>query len=90
MVFINDWVVDQGLPAGEVEYEYASSIGEPLAVFDIAWPDGLQPGLSQPVAVLLDEDHETLSLAGASDFRCFTSVEAFLRYIRVEMVPSDF
>ena len=90
VVFINDWVVDQGLPAGEVEYEYASSIGEPLAVFDIAWPDGLQPGLSQPVAVLLDEDHETLSLAGASDFRCFTSVEAFLRYIRVEMVPSDF
>ncbi|MYC84849.1 MAG: DUF262 domain-containing protein [Acidimicrobiia bacterium] len=88
VIFINDWVVDQGLPAGEVEYECSSPTGEPLAVLDIAWPDGLQPGLSQPVAVLLDEDHETLSLAGASDFRCFTSVEAFLKYVRVEINPS--
>ncbi len=89
VTFINDWITDQGLPAGEVEYEHSSPNGDPLAVFDIAWPAGLQPGLSQPVAVLLDEDHETLSLAGASEFRCFTSVEDFLNYIRVEINPSD-
>ena len=88
VVFINDWVTELGLPSGEVEYEYSSLPASRLAVFDIAWPDGLQPGLSQPVAVLLDEDHDTLSLAGASDFRCFTSVEAFLRYTRVEINPS--
>ncbi len=89
VTFINDWITDQGLPAGEVEYEHSSPNGDPLAVFDIAWPAGLQPGLSQPVAVLLDEDHETLSLAGASEFRCFTSVEDFLNYIRLEINPSD-
>ncbi len=29
--------------------------GALLAVIDAAWPDGLQEGLSQPVAVLLEE-----------------------------------
>ena len=88
ITFIHDWVTEQGLPGGEVEYECSSPTGEPLAVIDIAWPDGLQPGLSQPVAVLLDEDQATLSLAGSSGFRCFTTVEAFLRYVTTEINPT--
>ncbi len=88
ITFIHDWVTEQGLPGGEVEYECSSPTGEPLAVFDIAWPAGLQPGLSQPVAVLLDEDQATLALAGSSGFRCFTTVEDFRRYVRTEINPS--
>ena len=56
----NEWIVNQGLPAGEILYELIEeSTGEPLAILDIAWPKGLQEGLSQPVALLIDEEKET-------------------------------
>ena len=32
--------------------------GAQLAMLDLAWPEGLQPGLSTPVAVLLNEPPE--------------------------------
>ena len=55
----NAWVVKHGLPEGELMYELTDpSTGDPLAVLDLAWPNGLQEGLSQPVALLLDEGPE--------------------------------
>ena len=56
----NRWVTEQQLPAGELAYNLTQSeTNETLAILDIAWPDGLQPGYSQPVALLLNEDSET-------------------------------
>ena len=47
----------QGLPRGVVAYDFADpQSGEQKAVFDLAWPNGIQEELSQPVAVLLNED----------------------------------
>ena len=46
---LNDWVAEQGLPRGQVAFDYADpETGAQKAVFDIAWPDGLQPGLTGP------------------------------------------
>ena len=45
----NAWVEGCGLPAGEYLHELADpESGELLAIIDLAWPDGLQPGLSSP------------------------------------------
>ncbi len=42
--------IAQQLPAGELRYELVNpETKEPIAVLDLAWPEGLQPGLSQPV-----------------------------------------
>ena len=72
------WVQAAGLPAGELPYELADpETGAPVALLDLAWPDGLQHGFSQPVAVLLNEPPETLSAASAHGFKFFTSVAAF-------------
>ena len=50
-------MIDQGLPEGELGYEIAHmATGESLAILDLAWPNGLQEGYSQPVALLIDED----------------------------------
>ena len=55
----NIWVVKQGLPEGEFEYQLVDEdTGEFLAILDLAWPNGLQEGYSQPVALLIDEDQE--------------------------------
>jgi hypothetical protein len=77
----------QRLPEGELLYEVADAdTGEPLAVLDLAWPDGVQPGLSQPVAILINESSETLEIATAAGFRCFTDVESFLSYVSQEIL----
>lgn len=82
-----EWVTEQGLPMGEMLYELTSpDTGEPLAVFDLAWPDGLQEGLSQPVALLLNEAEAMERLANAAGFRYFTSVDAFYDYVRREIL----
>jgi hypothetical protein len=55
--------------------------GEQRSVFDLVWPDGVQEGLSQPVAILLNEGEETLALASSVGFRCFTDIEGFKAYL---------
>ena len=62
--------------------------GEQLAVFDLAWPDGVQVELSQPVAVLLDEGGETLAIAAKAGYRCFTCVQDFHAYVATEISPA--
>ena len=84
---LNEWVEAEGLPRGEYLYEITDpASGNPVAIFDLAWPNGLQEGLSQPVAVLLNEGKATLKVANAKGFRYFTSVETFQRYVREDVL----
>jgi hypothetical protein len=83
----NTWIVQQGLPEGEYMYELNDAVtGEPLAVFDLAWPNGLQEGYSQPVALLIDEGHETEQAANRAGYCYFTDVEAFRDYVQYEIL----
>lgn len=84
---LNDWVESQGLPRGQIGFDYADPVtGVQKAVFDLAWPDGLQSGLSAPVAVLLNETTDILALASAAGFRCFTASSEFRIYIETEIL----
>jgi hypothetical protein len=77
----------QDLPRGQMSLDYTDpDTGEQRAVFDLAWPDGVQEGLSQPVAVLLNEGEETLALASSAGFRCFTDIEGFKAYLIKEVL----
>src|SRR5206468_2615708 len=87
LVALNEWLAEYGLPRGELAYEYTDSdTGEQRAVFDLAWPEGIQEGLSQPVAVLLNEGADVLALASGAGFRCFTDVDSFKSYVQSEVV----
>lgn len=84
------WVSEQGMPKGTVGYDYMDEeTGERLAIFDLAWPVGLQAGLSDPVAVLLNEPAEVLKIASAAGFRCFTTAESFKKYLLTEVGGED-
>lgn len=86
----NDWVVQQGLPEGEIMYELADpETGEALAVLDLAWPDGLQEGYSQPVALLIDEERETEEAVNRMGYRHFTNPEAFRTYVLRDILAAD-
>ena len=79
---INDWMEEMGLSRGILAYDFAdAATGEQRAVFDLAWPSGIQEELSQPVAVLLNESADTIGIASQAGYRCFTSSEEFRRYV---------
>ena len=87
---LNQWIEAQGLPAGTLSYDFADAVtGEQKAVFDLAWPNGIQEELSQPVAVLINEGAETISIASQAGFRCFTSAADFKRYVLREVLAED-
>ena len=84
---INDWLEKEGLPRGAVSFELTDeTTGAVRAVLDLAWPNGLQIGLSAPVAVLLNEPPEVLVAASAAGYRCFTAPESFRTYVDAELL----
>jgi hypothetical protein len=87
---LNDWVASQGLPRGELAFDIADpETGNQLAVLDLAWPNGIQEELSQPVVVLIDEGAEVLTLASSMGYRCFTTTEDFKSYVLKEILAAD-
>ena len=84
---INAQLVQMGLPAGQIMYEVTDpQSGKPLAILDLAWPDGLQEGLSEPVALLLEEPEETEKAANRAGFRFFTDEDEFLMYVKEKVL----
>lgn len=87
LIACNEWVVNHGLPEGDFLYELAHpETGDVIAVFDIAWPNGLQPGLSQPIALLINEGDEVIDAANKAGYRYFTCDEDFKSYVKHEIL----
>jgi hypothetical protein len=87
---LNKWIEGQDLPRGALSYHFADAeTGEQKAVFDLAWPNGLQAELSQPVVVMLNESVETIAIASQAGFRCFTAVAEFQQYVQTEILVEE-
>ncbi len=88
---LNAWMEARGLPRGTLTFDFADPVtGEQKAVFDLAWPNGIQEELSQPVVVLLNESGETIAIASQAGYRCFTQLEEFRRYVDAEILAEEF
>ena len=55
----------------------------------MAWPNGIQAELSQPVVVLFNEGAETIAIASQAGFRCFTTAIEFQRYVQTEVLVEE-
>lgn len=87
LVECNDWIVSHGLPDGELEYELCDPIsGDSLAILDLAWPNELQEGLSEPVTLLIDEGKEIEGIVNRAGYRYFTNVSDFKEYVKKILV----
>lgn len=83
----NEWVTEQGLPEGELMYELVDpESGDAIAILDLAWPNGLQEGYSQPVALLIDEPTEVEEAVNRSGFRFFTNIDSLEEYVNREIL----
>lgn len=81
------WMQERGLPLGQWAFELVDETsGRQRAVIDLAWPEGIQEGYSQPVAILLNEPAETLAVVSQAGYKCFTSVRSFQQYVEKEIL----
>lgn len=86
----NDWVEEQGYAPGEFLFELVDEqTAKPLALLDLAWPEGMQEGLSEPVALLMNEERETEEIVSRAGFKFFTSVEGLKEYVNEELSGAE-
>ena len=78
---ISIWMEEHGLNPGEMYYDLSDDAGTQLATIDIAWPEGIQSGLSEPVALLLGEPVEIHQIVNAAGYRYFTDVDTLKKYV---------
>ncbi|MCD8364164.1 MAG: DUF262 domain-containing protein [Lachnospiraceae bacterium] len=79
---MSSWMLDHGLNEGTINHELLDESGKTVAIIDLAWPHGIQQGLSEPLALLLNETAETQAVVGKYGYRYYTSVDEIQAYIR--------
>lgn len=75
------WMSEHGLNEGTVNHELLDANGNIIALVDLAWPHGIQSGLSEPVALLLNETAETQAAVSQSGYRYYTSTKDLKDFI---------
>ena len=71
----------KGLKPGTTNHELIDDDGKVVAIIDLAWPQGIQSGLSEPLALLLNETAETQAVVSKFGYRYYTSVSEFKNYV---------
>ena len=82
----NRLALEHGLPAGEMAYDIIDEDTSELITLDLAWPDGLQVGYSQPIALLIGEEDAVLRAVSDEGFRVFTDLTAFRQYVERSII----
>jgi len=83
---VNSWMKDRGLPEGIANFELTDEKGEVLMIIDLAWPKGIQSELTEPLALLIDEDDTDQKIANQNGYKYFTTQEEFKSYIEVHYI----
>lgn len=77
---IRSWMIEQGLDAGQIDYALPDGNGNQPVILDLAWPNGVQPGLTDRVALLLNEPPEVAEAAGNYSYVPYTDASKFRAY----------
>lgn len=78
---VSAWMEAKGLKPGTTNHELIDNDGKVVAIIDLAWPQGVQSGLSEPLALLLNETAETQATVSKFGYRYYTSVHDFKEYV---------
>ena len=78
---VQNWIAEQGFTPGTPNHELLSADGSANTIIDLAWPDGIQVGLSQPLALLIDPDAETQAAVSKAGYKFFVNVAEFKKYV---------
>lgn len=78
---MSSWMTEHNLNSGTTNHVLIDENGEEVAIIDLAWPQGIQQGLSEPIALLLNETADTQATVSKFGYRYYTSVEELKNYI---------
>ena len=78
---INAWMEENGFNSGLKNYDILGEEGNIIATIDLAWPNGIQERLSQPIALLIDESEETHTIVNQSGYMYFVDADSFKHFI---------
>ena len=78
---MSQWMASKGLYEGALNHELLDDKGNVVAIIDLAWPQGIQSGLSEPVALLLNETANTQAIVSKHGYRYYTSVPELKQYV---------
>ena len=82
-----EWAVSVGLPEPELHMEVVGEDDQVISILDIAWPRGIQEGLSEPLGLLtvgLSSGHNLQNLG----YRIFTRITDLKRYLEAQIMNS--
>lgn len=77
---IANWMEENGLNSGERNYVIDDNGND--VILDLAWPDGVQTGLSKPLALLLNESEEVYAAANRCGYTYLTNLDDFKEYVK--------
>jgi len=85
---VGQWMRDKGLPEGLANFELIDEKGNVLMIIDIAWPQGIQSELSEPLALLKNESDSNYGIVNRYGYKYFTNLEEFKSYIEAHYIQS--
>ena len=80
LVEMAHWMEENGLNSGERNYVIEDNGNE--VILDLAWPDGVQTGLSKPLALLLNESEDVYAAANRCGYTYLTNLDDFKEYVK--------
>jgi hypothetical protein len=75
------WLSKRGMDSGVIDHEVPARHGSVAAVLDLAWPTGIQPGLTEPVALLIHALPQVVETATNYGYRVFLQPEALKEHV---------
>lgn len=76
---LSDWLAERGYERGAANFG-ACSMSKTVIV-DLAWPDGLQTGLGEPVALMVDSGPEERSFVTKLGYHVFETPEDLMAFV---------
>lgn len=70
-----EWLVSEGFNPGIKDYSAVIGYAGTPIIIDVAWPDGLQEGFTEPIALMINEEPGDIYRVNAVGYRVFTRAE---------------
>ena len=84
-----EWMEEMGLHPGIRGYGAVSGYGGKPIIIDVAWPEGVQPGRTEPVALMIDEEDSDVYTVQAAGFRVFRSTQEMQLFVTTKYLDGE-
>lgn len=75
------WLNNEGFAPGIKDYSAVIGYAGTPIIIDVAWPDGLQEGFTEPVALMINEEPGDIYRVNAVGYRVFTRADDLKNYV---------